>query len=402
MSASAAQGRSGVDPGAAGASASRRPDLPALTSLRIFAATEVVLLHFFYFQSGDFLHAIASAGRQAVTFFFVLSGFILTYVYSGPQASDGMATSAGRFWFARAARILPTYWLGLVLALPFFAYSGLVSHMTPISQFVQGGLLVPLMLQAWWPPAVLAWNAPAWSLSIEAFFYAGFPLIAVAAARLPVRRHLVVSWALTWVAAVAVQWITPGPDTPAVNWSPYLFNPLLHLPQFLFGVALGRMFLFGPPVSSRWSAVLFAAGAALTALLLGARASLPWWASSNAILALVFGMVIFGATQPTGLARVLAAPVLVLAGEASYALYIVHSPLLLWWDWLQKVAGLHLPAWASFSIYFAATLGASVLIFLFVERPARAWVLRLGRTAPAWRNALAFRSGARTRQAARP
>ena len=60
----------------------RRPSLPGLTSLRFFAAGAVLLAHL---ESGGVpllpYGAGAGAGYEAVTFFFVLSGFILAYVY---------------------------------------------------------------------------------------------------------------------------------------------------------------------------------------------------------------------------------------------------------------------------------------------------------------------------------
>ena len=81
-----------------------RPKLPILTSLRFFAAAEVLLYHFgrmtdvdvvaYYLGDslnrfpGSIVQIATSAGHEAVTFFFVLSGFILTYVYAGPVESQ--------------------------------------------------------------------------------------------------------------------------------------------------------------------------------------------------------------------------------------------------------------------------------------------------------------------------
>ena len=76
----------------------RRASLPALTSLRFFAAAAVVLAHL---ESGGVpllpKDGLADAGYQAVTFFFVLSGFILVYVYSGPRKAGGLTVSCAAF-----------------------------------------------------------------------------------------------------------------------------------------------------------------------------------------------------------------------------------------------------------------------------------------------------------------
>src|SRR4051812_30572917 len=79
-----------------------RADLPVLTSLRFPAALWVVLFHFGYLP----------IGWLAVTFFFILSGFILTYVY---LEGDGLAKSDEAFWKARLARIAPAFYLALLL-----------------------------------------------------------------------------------------------------------------------------------------------------------------------------------------------------------------------------------------------------------------------------------------------
>jgi len=104
-----------------------RPSIPALTSLRFFAALVVVLNHYDARQA-LLPFAIFDRGYEAVTFFFVLSGFILTYVHcTGPDLRQ-LNISSRVFMVARAARILPAYYLALGLAAPFFLYSFFVAQ----------------------------------------------------------------------------------------------------------------------------------------------------------------------------------------------------------------------------------------------------------------------------------
>ena len=95
-----------------------RPDLPVLTSLRFFAAAVVLVNHLdpkrLPFSSEVFLGWF-EAGYNAVTFFFVLSGFILVYVYSGVRECDGLNVGYRKFISARLIRIGPAYYLGLIL-----------------------------------------------------------------------------------------------------------------------------------------------------------------------------------------------------------------------------------------------------------------------------------------------
>jgi hypothetical protein len=120
-------------------------------------------------------------GQYGVTFFFVLSGFILTYRY-GDWFEGGVTES--RYWLFqrfRFARIYPVYVLGLLLDTPW--------HLAERSQAGQLGAVGPTYwaswlinlfgLQAWVPsvPFSMFWNTPAWSVAAEFFFYATFPFV---------------------------------------------------------------------------------------------------------------------------------------------------------------------------------------------------------------------------------
>ena len=102
---------------------------------------------------------------QGVTFFFVLSGFILTYVY--PELPTGAATM--RFWRARVARVWPAHVASLVLGLVLLQYGWDTS--TAIANL--------LMVQAWIPVSkyYFSYNAVSWSISAEFFFYLAFPFL---------------------------------------------------------------------------------------------------------------------------------------------------------------------------------------------------------------------------------
>src|SRR4051812_31356738 len=103
-----------------------RHSIPSLTSLRFFAAIIVVLSHFSSIQYGG----------VAVTFFFMLSGFILTYAHLQiDEDGQRLNVSAKRFIASRAARILPTYFLALVIASPSFFYAHFISQQIGPYQF---------------------------------------------------------------------------------------------------------------------------------------------------------------------------------------------------------------------------------------------------------------------------
>jgi peptidoglycan/LPS O-acetylase OafA/YrhL len=156
----------------------RAPQLPKLTSLRFFAAFWVLGFHAIPRRGPvDAWTAFWNRGWIGVTFFFVLSGFILTYTY-GREASR---LDARRFWVARFARVYPLYLFAMLFAVPqllhFLRVAG--ESGTPLDPgHVAGVVMTSLaMLQSWFGQLVCVWNCPSWSLSDEAFFYALFPLV---------------------------------------------------------------------------------------------------------------------------------------------------------------------------------------------------------------------------------
>lgn len=100
--------------------------------------------------------------------------------------------------------------------------------------------------------------------------------------------------------------------------------------------------------------------------------------SNKITLAPVFGVMIFGAAAATGsFSRILSAWPVVLLGDASYATYIIHVPLWQWW-WHITVVDLRveLPPLIDFFCYLLIVIGASILVYTYVERPGGRRILR--------------------------
>ncbi|MDG4896139.1 acyltransferase family protein [Mesorhizobium sp. WSM4976] len=120
-------------------------NLTQLTSLRFFAAVYVLAFHSVDINGAPRLIAnFVKNGYLGVSFFFLLSGFILTHSYVGrmPHWDD-----VGRFAVARFARIYPVYLLALAVALPLAR--GLFDY--PLASLATLGLI-----QAWGAPASLS------------------------------------------------------------------------------------------------------------------------------------------------------------------------------------------------------------------------------------------------------
>ena len=346
----------------------KRVELRALTGFRFFAAIYVVWLHFAPLKSG-LTATFISHGAVSVEFFFMLSGFILTYVHD--QSSDLDSQARRKFWIARFARIYPVYGLAFLLFTPII-YANLVAlhghSAQTASRMTMYGIASFTLLQAWSPKLANAWNLPGWSLSAEAFFYACFPLVLVWLHRLPLRRVAYVG-VLLWVIAFLPRLIAsafPGKETAIGSlYEVVEYVPILRIAEFIGGMALARIFLMEAWVSHFASRVLWLTLIALLVTLL--------FCPSRYIGMLIFpefALLILGLSSSNGwLARIVGAQPLHLLGEASYSIYILQTPV-----YFLYLRALGVSRGASgfgiFLTYQVLLVCVAIVTFLFVEKPA--------------------------------
>ena len=242
---------------------SRRPRLPALAGVRIFAALHIYFFHVKQAHDSGLLSfsaisalpaplaSLVGRGHVSTGLFFQLSGFLLAYAYL--DSSGRPKTTDWTFWRGRFVRLYPLYFLSLLLLVPAPALLPFTAKHSTTAEVASGVLSSLTLTQAWFPAFALWWNAPAWALSAFAAFYAIFPAFSRWTAGLGQRGLMGLVIALTllsWVPAGAYMLLNPADDgwtaTSITLGGPWLmalrFNPLSWLPQFLAGVALGRMF----------------------------------------------------------------------------------------------------------------------------------------------------------------
>jgi peptidoglycan/LPS O-acetylase OafA/YrhL len=144
------------------------------------------------------------------------------------------------------------------------------------------------------------------SLCVEFLFYALFPLLARVTAGISRDYFIVLTYGLVLaMTIVRLNAFSPhGPLSPdASNFE--LFFPPFHVPQFIFGMALGRIYLFGPTLSPRFAAAMFWIGTLGLLLVFGLRSSLPWWTQADAALVLLFALTIIGGAASIRAVRML-------------------------------------------------------------------------------------------------
>jgi peptidoglycan/LPS O-acetylase OafA/YrhL len=354
---------------------SRRAQLRPLTSLRFFAAFGVVMFHFgepLLGHAPRALQNIVASGYVGVSFFFVLSGFVLAYAYTSLDSRD--RTAIRSFFCARVARIYPAYLLSIALCAPF-----VIGAPTRVA----GSALAALLLvQAWFPGSVGVWNFPAWSLSVELFLYLVFPYAIRRIRDSKVRRALFLTFALALLTAL-LRTIT-AQEHPTEDGCVTLFRniagryplPFVHVPQFLFGVVLGVCFSRERGWTRHFSAATLSSTAVIvTLVVLAYSPHVSRTLLEVGLLAPLFGALIYGLACGGGaLAVLLSLPWLVTLGDASYALYILQVPV---HDWAIRLHSFNPNRSVHVLAYLAALVGISLAVHRFVERPGRQLILRL-------------------------
>jgi peptidoglycan/LPS O-acetylase OafA/YrhL len=357
---------------------SRRPHLRALTSLRFFLALFVVFIHYDVQIAKALVPQpfATSTGVCAVTAFFVLSGFILTYQYFREDETIDRAN----FFRARFARIAPVYWFSMILALaivpaPDFPAPSWLPAMSATSG---------LFIQSWFPiPQIyFGFNGPAYTLSVEMFFYALFPFILSSVSKHPM------SWAL---GTIAFSFVLAICATPGMAVFMTIIFPPSRLSEFVIGMAAGLLFLrrknfeFSHVILFEVLSMALFVGLTfgLAPLLYHMDTPLQVCVLKNSA-ALLFAVLLFTfALRAGGLSKLLGWAPLVVLGEISYALYLIHDTFCRW----LRVTQPNFPftsTWIGFVVFAALVSGVAFISYILIERPWRSAIVakRLPRPAP--------------------
>jgi peptidoglycan/LPS O-acetylase OafA/YrhL len=369
-----------------------RPQLPALTSIRFLAAAWVAVFHaqaMRVFFGPEWFQLVASIGDMGVHFFFVLSGFIMVYTYSG------RLESWRDFWQARFARIYPALLFSLLLMAPFYFYVSLRMDVAkvvpewvwPAAHLKLSTFLALTLLQTWIPPNSMAWHMPTWSLSNEAFFYFLFPFLLPIFVRFSRKQLLGIIPACFIIGAAASGLYNHfQPDGPLARNShrivPWLyfvkFNPLSRVWEFLLGMACGTLFISSSGIadSSRnrqqaWPFIAMGVALASVAGMFLHRD--PNLVLHPAVIAPAFAAIIYGvALRPIGVG-ILEHRFFVLLGEASYSFYLLHAFVINAFSaFFRDSSGtLRHQNFLGWLLLLATTALVSIGAYMGIERPMR-------------------------------
>lgn len=330
------------------------PALDTLQAGRAFAALAVLLFHVeLTLNLPQYLdHAVVPAfrmGFSGVHFFFVLSGFVILLATRRDIGAPGRVAT---FAWKRARRIYPPLWAALAIVVP------ATLLWPPLNNGVGFGALDVLSAATLVPATFDPVLSVVWTLRHEALFYAVFALVLW-------RPRLGLAVGAAWMAlSAALPW------TPLVreDWIRFFFTSQ-HL-LFAFGAGALLLFERGPV---RAPAGLMAGGV----LLFAATWAIPLMKLPlNGILAnWMFGLgaaaAILGAAELERRGRLKTPRWLAFLGEASYAIYLIHAPIVYAAASaaLALAPGLKTAPGLLFGLVALASLGGGLLFHVWIEKP---------------------------------
>jgi peptidoglycan/LPS O-acetylase OafA/YrhL len=358
--------------------------LDSLTSLRFIAAALIVVHHSrgYFGIPSDFLLSVPLS--QGVSFFFVLSGFILTYVHPELNSRE----ERGRFLLARIARIWPAHaatFLLIVILIPF----SLRDHGIGLA------ILNLLMLQSWVPVqwSIYSFNGPAWSISTELFFYICFPMLIYRWKQTWFIKFVLVSIVVLSILAAVHYFHIPAVVSRKTHLSLLglvYTNPAVRIFEFVLGMCIALLYR----VAAHKVSTGFVGGTAIEVIALVAVVSsfvyMPllakmltsqpaFWSAGrtlieNASCAPAFALLIGVISLERGfISYCLKLPFAVLLGEISYSVYMFHEVLIRFikYKW-PAFSDSTMPM--TFVAFAALLIVIAYLSWYFIEKPARKYI----------------------------
>jgi peptidoglycan/LPS O-acetylase OafA/YrhL len=354
----------------------KKERLPALTGLRAFAALNIVFFHFSNPKWFGPFAPIVDNGYTSVSFFLLLSGFVLAYNYSDKAQNGQLSTKS--FWVARLSRLYPIYLFALLLSVGMLMDEW---HARTHAQFTWGLLLTPFLLQGWSPWLSTFWNTPAWTMCTEAFFYLIFPLVILW--KRPRKIGALVAillglWCLGMVLPTLYMGLHPDGDLHPGRYTDGFwiralkFSPPPHVPSFLFGIVLADLDALIPRTASRRLIFgLLGMAGIYTVLYFGDH--FPYPMMHDGLMMPLYALAVLGLAGHNLIAKFFGFFPFVAVGQASYCLYILHFNL---WNLIHNsnlLVATHLQRfdpWLSYGLL----VGAAVLAMLWIERPAQRFI----------------------------
>lgn len=296
--------------------------LDSLTSLRAFAALGVFFSHmgFIQYSSNPIISSsfkYFNLGYAGVTFFFILSGFILTYSFTRSLESGGAKFSD--FIMHRIFRIYPVHLLCLVafVVVSLHYDSG---YTVDLQKLIKNALLLQSFSVA--KADYFSFNAVSWSISVEMFFYVCFCFLFFA------QKRTIVLFTIVVISVSMYLNKNNALQNDISHWF-YYINPFMRLPDFMIGMLMCKLYFGFKKTPSKdflsiaeITSVMFVCLSFYIAANGGDLGGLKW--DVIFIPSMASAVFIF-AFNGGVLSKILSNKFLVFCGDASFAFYLIHA-----------------------------------------------------------------------------
>ena len=332
---------------------------------RFFAAVLVMAYHYLASFNAHFHGA-----SPYVDFFFMLSGFVIMRGYANRMSTR---EAFSNFLYARFARLYPLYFATTTVWVVLAALASVGAfHPEHAIQFSASEVIQQYLLShAWGTTQALNLNGPSWSISAEWAVYLLFPLFIMLRRRFGDTALLALAiTAIFGLEMVNHVWF---PKTRSwLEWT-YDFGAVRAVPNFLIGMWLSTV--------TGWGVRLKALGVKAGLLLFALSVPLNLIEAPTVVVLLDLAATLYftacGELRQEG--AWLADPRLVCFGDASYAIYMLHTlTLSIFATALRPL--LH-EAWPTMPVIMILTIAVGLLSYAAFERPAQTWLRKL-RAAP--------------------
>ncbi|MCD9575275.1 acyltransferase family protein [Flavobacterium soyae] len=343
-----------------------------LTFTRFLAAISIVIFHYgkksFLFNNFivDFIFNNADV---CVSYFFILSGFVMMIAYSNKSN-----ISTKEYFTNRFARIYPLYLLAIFIMFLLQVRTNEID--------LSGIFLNVLMIQSWVPGKILSVNAPGWSLSVEFVFYAIFPFLFNKCFNRfkikPISLYIISFWILSQLVFQVFYYLYAETSTTAKDF--IMYNPILHINEFLIGNLAGFIFIKKLQFKKANYDFLILTFAGLTILALKFSVGKIF---HNGLLAPLFISLIILISLNNGIiTKLFQKKLFVFLGEISFGIYILQYPVYSMFSAYSVNKYFHITdPTLVFFIRLVILIIASSLAYIYVEKPIQNKIKTRNKTA---------------------
>jgi len=343
-----------------GSNGNRTPYFSQLGFIRFLLALGVVLFHYgdsFYPFNQGVVKQLITGSTYRVSFFFFISGFVMSLVYPQLKRSEAL-----HFWKRRLTRLAPLYLIAFLITLILVLF---------VKQALPKGMVIithALMLQSLYPGFALDLNYPTWSISVEIFFYACFPFINQFILNRSVKQILSIFFVL-WVLSsiqhyVFIHHLYNGEKRTAEFIDAF---PLWHLSTFVGGMLTAHYTFkrIGSDIFTRFASLFLLVSLMMLLLIAIVKNPIQPYIHNGLLMPCYASIVLALYGGKTVLGRLMSTPLLSRSGDLSFAVFLFQYPL-----WLVMHDGLHLVNGSvGFLIYLLALVGLAILVHQKIEQP---------------------------------